>query len=128
MTRSIAQRFDTKSLLKITMPSTVMMMFIAVYAMFSSIFASLYIGQDALSAINIIFPLVSTVLAIAIMLSTGANAIISTNLGTGDEQKARENFTTIVIVGVITGVVFRNNYLCVQISNNTPTWFNSSIG
>lgn len=105
MTRSIAQRFDTKSLLKITMPSTVMMMFIAVYAMFSSIFASLYIGQDALSAINIIFPLVSTVLAIAIMLSTGANAIISTNLGTGDEQKARENFTTIVIVGVITGVV-----------------------
>jgi Na+-driven multidrug efflux pump len=105
MSYSISQKFDAKSLMKMTLPSIVMMAFVSVYSMFGSIFASRFIGENALSAITIIFPLFSTVLAIAVMFATGANAIISSNLGVGDQKRARENFTRIVIIGGLTGVV-----------------------
>lgn len=105
MENAISRKFQMGSLLKFTLPSMVMMLFVAVYSMFGSIFASKYIGEHALSAINIVFPLISTILAIAIMFSTGANAIIASNLGEGNETKARENFTRIFIWGTIIGVI-----------------------
>jgi Na+-driven multidrug efflux pump len=126
MSYSISQKFNAKSLLAITLPSIFMMAFVSVYSMFGSIFASRFIGENALSAINIVFPLFSTVIAIAVMFATGSNAIISTNLGVKDVQRARENFTMIVIVGGLTGVglgiityIFR--YPIIHALGSTPT-------
>jgi Na+-driven multidrug efflux pump len=105
MSHSISQKFDAKSLLTMTLPSMVMMAFISVYSMLGSVFAARFIGESALAAITIIFPLLSTILAIAIMFATGANAIIANNLGLGDKKRARENFTRIVVVGGLTGLL-----------------------
>ncbi len=104
MSNSISHKFSMHRLLLFTLPSILMMIFVAIYLMANSILIAKYIGQDALEATNIVFPLISVFLAIAIMYATGSNAIISANLGEGNEQKARENFTVIVIVGIITGV------------------------
>lgn len=104
MSHALSQKFTTRSLLAMTLPSILMMAFVSIYSMFGSIFASLYIGEKALSAINITFPLFSTIIAISVMFATGSNAIISTNLGVGDAQRARENFTMITHIGGITGI------------------------
>ncbi len=106
MNNSISKNFTMGGLLKFTLPSMIMMVFVAIYSMFGSIMASQYIGENALSAINIVFPLFSSVLAVAIMLATGANAIIASNLGEGNKQKARENFTRIFLFGTFLGVLF----------------------
>lgn len=105
MAESISQKFTTRSLLKFTLPSVVMMVFIAVYSMLGSVFAANYVGEDALAAINIVFPVASVIIAISVMFSTGSNAIISSELGKGNHQRAREHFTTIVITGAILGFV-----------------------
>lgn len=105
MKNSISQKFITKSLLMFTLPSMIMMVFCSVYAMSGSIYASHFIGQNAMSAINIIFPLYNVMLAVAIMFATGANAIISKNMGEGDLKKARENFTVISVLGILVGLL-----------------------
>ncbi len=106
MASSIGQRFDTFGLIKFTIPSVIMMVFISVYSMMGSVFASRFIGEHALAAINIVFPFISFALAVSIMFATGANAIISLNLGSNDLKKARENFTVITILSFSMGLVF----------------------
>jgi len=103
---SISQSFTASKLMRFTLPSIIMMLFLAICSMFCSIFAANYVGEDALSAINIVFPLISTVLAVAIMFAAGSNAIIASNLGSGDYEKAKQNFTAIFIFGTIIGVIF----------------------
>ena len=106
MKHSISQKFGTMGLIKFVLPSVIMMVFVSIYSMLGSVFAGKYIGEYALSAVNVVFPFISLALAVAIMFATGANAIISANLGANDFQKARENFSTIAIVAFVTGVLF----------------------
>ncbi len=106
MQQAIAQKFDTNKLVKFVLPSVVMMLFVSIYSMMGSIFSAKYINEYALSAVNIVFPFISLVLAVAIMFSTGANAILSANLGEDNAEMARDNFTVITILSVLTGIIF----------------------
>ena len=106
MNSLISKKFDTKGLIKFVLPSVIMMVFVSIYSMLGSVFAGKYIGEYALSAVNIVFPFVSLALAASIMLVTGANAIISSNLGENNFQKARENFSTITILSIVIGIMF----------------------
>ncbi len=102
----LSKRFNTKSLMLFALPSIIMMIFVSIYSMVGSIFASNYVGEDAMSAINVVFPFTSLVLAVAIMFATGANAIIAKNLGENKLKKAQENFTVLTIMGTIVAFLF----------------------
>ncbi len=106
MQNSISQRFNTVTLMKFVAPSVMMMVFISIYSMAGSIFAANYINEYALSAISIVFPFVSVVFAASIMFATGANAIISKNLGEGNVEKARQSFTVVTILAITTALFF----------------------
>lgn len=99
------QQLNGRKLLKFVFPSVVMMMFVSVYSMMGSVFASNFINEYALAAVSIVFPFNSLVIAISVMFAMGANAIISANFGEKNDQKANENFTVITILAVITGFV-----------------------
>lgn len=70
------------------------------YTMVDGMFVSRLVGTDALSAINIVFPIIMTVIAISTMLSTGGNAIISKKMGERKEKEARRDFSTIVFISI----------------------------
>lgn len=101
----ISQKFNTLSLLKFALPTTVMMMILSVYTMVDGIFVSNFIGENAFSAVNIIFPYSTVVLAIGIMFATGGNAIIAKQLGENKPKEANQNLSLIVLVGTLIGVV-----------------------
>ncbi len=105
MENSISQKFNSKSLLLFTLPSMIMMLFIAIYGMINTIFLSRFAGEVALAATSVVFPVTAIALAIAVMYATGSNAIISANIGAGELDKARQNFTKITLVGVVTGII-----------------------
>ncbi len=105
MENPIAQKFTALSLLQFTLPSMIMMLFISIYTMVGSIYAGNYVHQDAMAAINIVSPLFSSVIAIAVMFATGANAIIAKNIGQGNIQEAKEKFSYLAIVAIITGII-----------------------
>ena len=71
---SYEQKITPGFLLRFTLPSMVMMVFNSFYTMVDGGFVSNYAGTDALSAVNIVFPVLNFVLAIGIMLATGGSA------------------------------------------------------
>lgn len=105
MNNSITKEFRFGSLIRFALPTIIMMIFMSLYGIVDAIFVSRFIGTDALSAINIVYPAINLVMAIAIMLSTGGSAVVARKLGEGKTKQAYENYTLIVITGVIAGLV-----------------------
>ncbi len=105
MKNSLGKDFTIWTLLKFTFAPTAMMIFMALYTMIGGVFVSNLINDYALSAVNIVYPAVSVVVAVAIMLGTGGSAIIAKNMGEGKEQEARENFSLICVFGLILGII-----------------------
>lgn len=101
----LAQNFNVKSLIAFTMPSMIVMVFMSMYTMADGVFVSNLIGSDALSAINLVYPISSIIVAIAVMLGSGGSAIIAKKIGEKKDTQARQNFSLIVIVGAIIGII-----------------------
>ena len=101
MNNSLAKEFDLKSLLRFSAPSIAMMVFTSLYTIVDGIFVSNLVGTDALSAINICYPLLSLFYAISIMFSTGGCAVVSIQLGEGNSKKANRLFTFITLSALV---------------------------
>lgn len=105
MENSIAKNFTLPSLIGFTLPTIMMLVFIATYTIVDGIFISRFVGTAALSAINIVFPLINVLTGIGIMLGTGGSAIIGRRLGEGKAEEARRDFTLIALFAIGTGVL-----------------------
>ena len=71
------QEWDALSLLKFAFPTMVMMMFMGFYTIVDTIFVAQFVNTDALSAINIVCPVINLTVGLGTMIATGGNAIIS---------------------------------------------------
>ena len=98
MKYSINEHITPLGLLKFAAPSIVMMVFMSLYTIVDGIFVSRFLGSNALSSLNIVYPVINVAIAIATMLGTGGNAIISKYLGEGKEERAREALTQFVVL------------------------------
>ncbi|MDL2252596.1 MATE family efflux transporter [Ruminococcaceae bacterium OttesenSCG-928-I18] len=105
MKNSLARNFNLRSLLFFALPTIVMMVFMSLYTMVDGVFVSRFVGTDALSAVNIVFPLVSVVIAVGIMLATGASAILAKEMGQGQDTLSRKHFSFIILVGLVLGLL-----------------------
>ena len=101
MSNSIAKNFKFFSLLRFALPTMVMMIFMSLYSIVDGIFISRLLGTNALSAANIVYPVISIVFAVGIMLSTGGSALIAKKLGEGKEREAREDFSFLTLVSFL---------------------------
>jgi putative MATE family efflux protein len=106
MAQSIGQKFTPLSLLKFAFPSMVMMVFMSFYTIVDGIFVSRFSGSDALSSINIVYPVFNLVLAVGIMLATGGSALVGKKLGEGKKEEARENFTMLFAASIAISFCF----------------------
>lgn len=104
METNLIKNINFKSIMKFTMPTIIMMVFMSVYQMVDGVFISNIIGTDALSAVNIVFPVISVIIGIAIMLGTGGSAVIAKNMGEGKHEKAKRQFTLITVTGIAIGI------------------------
>lgn len=105
MSTSISQHFTPWSLLKFAFPSIIMMMFMSLYTIVDGIFVSRFVGSNALSSLNIVYPVESIAVALGTMLATGGNAVISRYLGEGKQQLAKECLSMFTLVGLLLSVL-----------------------
>ena len=105
MSNSISKDFGFFSLLQFALPTMVMMVFMSLYTIVDGIFLSRLVGSNALSALNIVFPIINILMAIGIMLATGGSAVIAKKLGEGKEEEARRDFTFLIVAGVAGGLL-----------------------
>lgn len=103
---SLESKITPGFLIRFTLPTVVMMVFNSFYTMVDGGFVSNFAGTNALSAINIVFPIINLVLAVGIMLASGGSAVVATQLGEKKAEKARKSFSLIVLVGVLFGIIF----------------------
>ncbi len=105
MQNDISKEFHLSSLIKFTMPTILMLVFISTYTIVDGIFVSRFVGTTALSAMNIVFPLINVLTGLGIMLGTGGSAIIGRRLGEGKEEEARKAFTLVTAFSILSGLV-----------------------
>lgn len=115
MDNRLSQHFTARSLLRFALPTTAMLVFMSLYQMVDAVFVANCVGDYALSALNIVYPVPSIVVAVSIMLATGGSAIIARNMGEGKGREAKENFSLLLLAGLVfslaflaVGVVFLN--------------------
>ena len=106
MNQSIGQKFNVISLLRFAAPSIIMMVFMSLYTIIDGFFIARYAGSVALSAANIVYPVVNVLYACGIMFATGGSAIVAKKLGQQKEKEARNDFTSIVVVGLLISILF----------------------
>lgn len=94
-----------KNILKFAVPTIAMTVFMSFYTMVDGLFVSNLIGTNALSAINLTAPIIQLVTAISTMLATGGSAVIMKKMGEQKTEEAREDFTFLILVNVIVGLV-----------------------
>lgn len=94
-----------KNIVKFAVPTIAMTVFMSFYTMADGLFVSNLIGTDALSAINLTAPVIQLVTAISTMLATGGSAVIMKKMGAQKTEEAKEDFTFLIMVNVIVGIV-----------------------
>ena len=106
MENSLNIKVSTASLLKYALPTILSNLFMNIYSIVDQLFVSNLLGTDALSAVSIAWPLLSITLAVGVMISTGGCALVSNQMGAGDNEKARENFSFFTLFSVVVSAVF----------------------
>lgn len=111
-------KVSAATLLKYALPTILSSIFMNIYSVVDQLFVSNLLGTDALSAVSIAGPFLAIALAIGTMIATGGCALVSSQMGEGNYQKARENFSFFMLFSVvistlftIAGIVFREPVL-----------------
>lgn len=93
------------NILKFAIPTIAMSVFMSFYTMVDGLFVSNLVGTKALSAINLAAPLIQLITAISTMLATGGSAVIMKKMGEQKSEEAKEDFTFLILVNIVTGFV-----------------------
>ena len=98
MNIQLSEHFTSRKLLRITLPSMVMMVFTSIYGVVDGIFISNFVGSDPFAAINLIMPFLMILGALGFMLGSGGSALVGFYLGMDQEKRANEIFSLLVYV------------------------------
>ncbi len=101
----LAKSFNVVSLIAFAFPSMVMMLFMGLYTIVDTVFVARFVDTNALSAINIVCPVINIMVGLGTMLATGGSAVIAKKMGSGKTEEARSNFTLIILTGVLMSLV-----------------------
>ena len=101
----LSDHFTYKKLLRVTLPSIVMMIFTSIYGVVDGFFVSNFVGKTPFAAVNFIMPFIMMLGAVGFMFGTGGSALISKTMGEGDCDKANRLFSLFVYVSFFCGIV-----------------------
>ena len=93
------------SLVEYILPTIVMMVLFSCYTIIDGMFISKFIWSNALSATNIVFPVISLILGVGIMFAIGCSAIVAKKMGEGKNKEEKEDFTLITISALVVGCI-----------------------
>ncbi len=105
MRNVFSDKVSLGGIVSFTIPTIFMMLFMSVYTMVDGIFVAQFVGTSALSAVNIVYPMLSTVIAMAVMIGTGGSAIVARQLGEGNGDLAKKNFSLFVFMAIAIGIL-----------------------
>ena len=94
-----------KLLISMSLPAIFSMLVQSLYNIVDSLFLTNYVGNEAFSAVSVVFPITMYVTAVAIGIGVGANAYIARKLGEGNRDKADKAAKSALVMGFIAWIV-----------------------
>lgn len=92
-------------LLSMAFPPMISMLIQSMYNIIDSIFVA-RLGQNALTAVSLVYPLQNLSLAVAVGLGVGLNACVARSLGEKNQKKAQEAVSHGFLLAALHGVLF----------------------
>lgn len=86
----LSDNFNYLKLIKFTIPTIAMLIFISIYSIVDGFFVSNYVGKTEFAAVNLGFPCIMLLGAFGFMFGTGGSAIVAKTLGENDNKKANQ--------------------------------------
>lgn len=101
----LSDHFNYKKLIRFTLPSILMMIFMSIYGVVDGFFVSNFAGKTPFAAVNLIYPFLMILSTAGFMFGTGGSAIVAKSFGEGNPEKANKSFSLFVYTAAIIGVV-----------------------
>ena len=101
---TLGQEFSAKKLILYAMPTILMMVFMSTYTIVDGLFVANLVGEDALSAVNIITPIYNVLFAIGLMFATGGTAVMGKLMGEKKYSEARSFLSTLYLIAITLGI------------------------
>ena len=94
-----------RQFLQFVIPSIASMIVFSLYTMVDGIYVARFVGETALSAVNISMPYISFIFAFSILFSVGTSTVVAVYRGEGNEKRGNEIFTINTIFLSIASIV-----------------------
>ena len=104
MTSTFSGHFGYRRLLRVTLPSIVMMIFTSIYCVTDGFFVSNFAGKAAFTAVNFIMPYLMILGCVGFLFGTGGSALIGKTMGEGDRKHADRLFSMVICVTALSGL------------------------
>ncbi len=101
----LSEHFTYSKLLRFTLPSIVMNIFLSLYIIVDGYFVANFVGKTEFAAINLIMPVLGILGTIGYMFGVGGSALIAKTLGEKNQDQANRQFSLIVLVSSCLGVL-----------------------
>jgi len=101
----LSEHFTYGKLLRFTLPSIVMNIFLSLYIIVDGYFVANFVGKTEFAAINLIMPILGILGTIGYMFGVGGSALIAKTLGEKKQDQANRLFSLIVLVSSCLGVL-----------------------
>ena len=94
-----------KQFLKFVVPSLVSMLVFNLYTMIDGIYVARFVGEKALSAVNIAMPYINFIFAFSILFSVGTSTVVAIFRGENKLVQANQTFTRNTLFLSVCGIV-----------------------
>ncbi len=95
-----------KNFISFVWPSIVMMLVIAVKYNMDSILVANMLGETALAAVGIAYPVQGLMWGVSVMLASGSSALVAIKMGEGDIEEANRGYSTVCALSMLIGALF----------------------
>ena len=101
----LSEHFTYSKLLRFTLPTIVMNIFLSLYIIVDGYFVANFVGKTEFAAINLIMPVLGILGTIGYMFGVGGSALTAKTLGEKNQDQANRLFSLIVLVSSCLGVL-----------------------
>ncbi|MFK7978473.1 MAG: MATE family efflux transporter [Saprospiraceae bacterium] len=101
LTQEILTESIWKLMAKFSLPAIIAMSINSVNTFVDALFIGQYVGQDALAAVSLAFPLTMITNGISAMIGIGASSLLSRAIGANEEDIQRKMFGLVTVLSVL---------------------------
>ena len=106
MNIQLSDHFTYRKLLRFTLPTVGMMIFMSIYSVVDGFFVSNFAGKTPFAAINLIMPFLMILGTVGFIFGSGGTALVAMTYGQGNKERANEYFSLLVYLAFLLGIVF----------------------